>query len=750
MADYKASLSRSQGREAWAVIFRHPMRRDVRGKIGLRIRKGLGTSDEVEATKLVEQLNTILRDETYWTSLARDRAELLFDSRVVSAFYNKLEEVPSDLKKIREGFLPFPSVEDGYSRTLLVGTTGAGKTTLLRQIMGTHSKEDRFPSTASGRTTICDIEVICAEEMAYSAVVTFIPRLEARFYIEECVQAAVQSRLFMERDDQFVDSLLIHREQKFRLNYVLGHPSSLRQMASSNEYDEWDEEEQEDNFSDEAIENSLKETLLDALNGYLLEISELSKLAKETVTAQLSIDEKMLEGEDRDALNELVLEYLDISSAFHDVIDDILDDVQSRFHQLTIGNLQTDPHGWGISWTIELDKKSEFLREIRRFSSNHVDQWGTLLTPLVDAIRVKGPFKPKDLDEVPRLVIIDGEGLGHVADTAVNLPTRITGLFDTVDSIILVDNGKQPMLAAPQSVLKTILNSGYMKKLIVAFTHLDGVNGDNMPRGIDKVNHVKASIGPIISKVQEDSGFVSAGHVERILNERSFFFWDLPKDLNKISKRQLSGMIDEVIYSSDQPPLPHAKARYESISLIVAIQNAAKEFHERWDSRLGIRYKPGITTEHWTRIKALNKRLAFTGQDYYDTLMPISDLIQLLSHSVSGFLRNPVEWVIEAKSDEEKEDVINLFRQEIFSTLHEFTRSLLWINHRSEWSGMFDLKGTGSGRKRSEKISRFFNERVSVVGNISAKNQEEVQFIKDVYNLVSQAIEEQGSFISKY
>jgi len=65
---FVASLSRSQGRTAWAVIFRHPIRVDPNtGKPGLRVRQGLGTSDEAEASELKEQLNQLLADEAFWS-----------------------------------------------------------------------------------------------------------------------------------------------------------------------------------------------------------------------------------------------------------------------------------------------------------------------------------------------------------------------------------------------------------------------------------------------------------------------------------------------------------------------------------------------------------------------------------------------------------------------------------------------------------------------------------------------------------
>jgi hypothetical protein len=60
---FSASLSRSQGREGWTAIFRHPARTDkATGKTGLRVRHGLSTRDEDEARSLVSELNQILSE----------------------------------------------------------------------------------------------------------------------------------------------------------------------------------------------------------------------------------------------------------------------------------------------------------------------------------------------------------------------------------------------------------------------------------------------------------------------------------------------------------------------------------------------------------------------------------------------------------------------------------------------------------------------------------------------------------------
>ncbi len=84
---YKASLSQSQGRSGYAIIFRHPVIRDeATGKVGVRVRRGLGTRDESEATQLCNQLNEILADQKYHDTSARAEAERRFDPRIVDIF----------------------------------------------------------------------------------------------------------------------------------------------------------------------------------------------------------------------------------------------------------------------------------------------------------------------------------------------------------------------------------------------------------------------------------------------------------------------------------------------------------------------------------------------------------------------------------------------------------------------------------------------------------------------------------------
>lgn len=96
MKYYTASKSRSQGREFYSIIFRHPVKKDSTGKSGLRVRRGLGSSDSKVADELVGQMNELLRNDSFWNIGARYRAEKLYDPIIVSAFYDFLD-VPVEI-----------------------------------------------------------------------------------------------------------------------------------------------------------------------------------------------------------------------------------------------------------------------------------------------------------------------------------------------------------------------------------------------------------------------------------------------------------------------------------------------------------------------------------------------------------------------------------------------------------------------------------------------------------------------------
>ena len=232
---FSALKSRSN-RPGWSVTFRHPVREDSRGKKGLKVRRGLGTSDETEADRLVEQLNELLKDERWWYSDRRADAETRFDDVVVSAFFDGMEELSPNSESMRESIISRPGKDDGYSTVLFLGTTGAGKTTLLRHLIGSDHKNDRFPSTSTSKTTTADYEIITAPG-SYTAAVTFMSEREVQAHIDECLEESCLEAVQQKPEDKIAAALLQHREQRFRLSYVLGDWPASEMTEQQDDFD---------------------------------------------------------------------------------------------------------------------------------------------------------------------------------------------------------------------------------------------------------------------------------------------------------------------------------------------------------------------------------------------------------------------------------------------------------------------------------------------------------------------------------
>src|ERR1700694_2224183 len=164
------------------------------------------------------------KDESYWNSSARSDAEKRFHRRVVEIFFHGMEPEENDFGAIRDSIIELPprSKDSDYRRALLLGTTGAGKTTLLRQLLGTHPDTEKFPSTSTAKTTVHEIEAVL-DDGPFRAVVTFFPIDEVREHVNECISEAILAAYRGDSDAEVLRKLLMHVNQRFRFNYVLGN-----------------------------------------------------------------------------------------------------------------------------------------------------------------------------------------------------------------------------------------------------------------------------------------------------------------------------------------------------------------------------------------------------------------------------------------------------------------------------------------------------------------------------------------------
>ena len=330
-----ASKVRSN-RPGWSVTFRHPLRTDSKNQKGLKIRKGLGTSDDQAADQLVHQLNELLGNESWWNADKRTDASHLFDPVVVSAFFDGIEVGSFDSASKREQLVPLPSQEDGYGRILLLGTTGAGKTTLLRHLIGSDHEEDRFPSTSTAKTTTADTEIITSAG-DFEAAITFMPEHQVRAYIDECLEAACVEAVQRSSDAKIVAALLHHEEQRFRLSYLLGGWA----VAKRTNEDEFSFEDEPDDTiqidEDEVVGSEEQKANHERLEAYLSSIKSIAANVESRVANDLGGLKPDLSADDRAAWLEIFGSEVFSDASFAELALDILEDVAKRFDLISDG-----------------------------------------------------------------------------------------------------------------------------------------------------------------------------------------------------------------------------------------------------------------------------------------------------------------------------------------------------------------------------------------------------------------------------
>jgi hypothetical protein len=750
---FVASLSRSQGRSAWAVIFRHPVRVDPNsGKPGLRVRQGLGTSDEDEANHLKDQLNQLLADESYWSLPARAEAEKRFPRRVVEIFYHGMEPEQSDFGAIRDSVIPLPTSKDSdYRRALLLGTTGAGKTTLLRQLIGTDPEAERFPSTSTAKTTVHETEVMLASG-PYKAVVTFFPIDEVREHLNECISEAILSAYRGDGDNEVLRKLLMHVNQRFRFNYVLG--SGPQTVESDDDDDEEDDSAEpfEEATSDDVID-------LDATNALLTKTLTTLRAIAAQHGDQLKTELGAIDEKDQRVVDELFEEELDRrlreDDEFHRISDELMDEIELRFSLLVDGTVRRNKQGWPQSWSWETDDRATFIKTVTRFSSNHAPRFGRLLTPLVNGVRVSGPFLPSwNGGQQPKLVLLDGEGLGHTPKSVAAISTSLTRRIESTDAVVLADNAVQPMQAAPVAAMKEMITSGSANKLLLVFTHFDEVKGDNLPNATAKEQHVLESAENVLASIGEELGPFAERALRSRLKEACFFVGGIDGDLNagKKSHKRTIGQLQSLLTAIDtivEKPAPVlAKPIYDRMNLVLAVKNAAESFHNAWWPRLGLAHKPGGGKEHWKRIWALTRRLSTPGLgDEYDNLKPVADLRKQLQDRLYVLLQNPIRWdPTEPTDDEHKQQVYDGLANALSAKMLDLATKRVRAERMVEWQEAFNQSGRGSSYARASIIGERIYERAAPIPD-ATPSPDRNAFLHEVAAVVEGVCEEVGAML---
>ena len=209
------------------------------------------------------------------------------------------------------------------------------------------------------------------------------------------------------------------------------------------------------------------------------------------------------------------------------------------------------------------------------------------------------------------------------------------------------------------------------------------------------------------------------------------------------ARKQLARLMHffETAIAPETPPI--AKPLYDPAGLVLAVQSAADDFHSLWNARLGYGRRDGVSKEHWSRVKALTRRVALRMDNYeYKHLMPVAELIGRLSEAVSRFLDAPAKWESPAKDDHETTAAIARIRSEVYTALHSFAMERIVERHLTEWAQAYDYAGRGSASERAQELRDIYGEAAPVPG--IERSEVASAFLAGMRKLVVRAIREGG------
>ena len=743
-SQYVATLRQNPGRQALSVEFRHPLRPDPsnQGKPGRKVRKGLGT-DRVAAERLVAELNGLLADPTLHSPAARAKAEEIFkDPRIVEIFYDGIEPKRENYRDLRNDHLPFPPREDGYPRILLIGVPGAGKTTLVRQLIGSHPVRDRFPSTSVNRTTTFETEII-AGATEFSAAVTFMSEEETDFEIRQSVSAAILRSV----DDQNTDarvakSLLERSDMRFRLKYILGDWPNEESDVDPYEAEESPNADEHDNFKTSENET---EQLAIKLRKYVTIVRRIAAGCKVEVQKIHGTLSSLSPDERNKALDQLQ-DLAEQTDAYSLLVSEILDDLREAFERVSFGRLIKSTTGWPRLWLIKepSSRRAQFLAAVRFFSGIDRGDWGKLLTPLVNGIRVAGPFAPiwADGNQEPRFILIDTEGLGHKANVMPDVPDYIVSRFSESDIILLVHRGDVPFSFEGGKALEAIGGAGQTAKTIMVFTRMDEVKGPNIKGWQAKRDYSFSGVRNVVEhQIAKSLTPDVARFMLKHLETNDMYLGHLQKGEATAAKAELSDLFKRLT-SIMPPPVPApAFPSYGTYDLLVlALQKGVEDFRVPWRAYLGLQRNTGHRPLPWQSIKAVSRRYSEGFDDGYE-IRPASNLLNSMTLAIARFIENPIGWN-GSPSQEEKRFILDHIKGAVSKKLARFCVLQLREKAQPDWQIAYGFRGSGSTFDRRSKIESLYERWVPEPVNEADDMQHIQEFIDGVKRLVTSAIDE--------
>lgn len=587
----------------------------------------------------------------------------------------------------RDQVIPLPGRTESYRRLLLVGATGSGKSTLVRQLLGMRPGKDKFPATSTSRTTIADTEIIFTNDATYRAVASFMSGSEIRVALHENVIRAVVTAAKSGSETEIANHLLNHINQRYRFSYLLG---GYRSLLTQEELDGCDRPAYEP--APTATQHPHPEM-----------VKQFGRIRGAVKQSAKSYADRAND----DSLADIVRN----DPRLNVIIDQYAKIVREHAVKMCRGAVTVDADGWPVSVSFDATSKTTFLSEIAHVSANSASKFGSLLTPIVNGLRVAGPFHPDWSTENHRVVLLDGEGIGHRTGHAATLTNHIVSTMNRADAVLLVDNCTQPMPTSTVAALKCIELSGQTKKLNFVFTHFDGVEGANMTSIADRRQHVLAAAENAIASIGEDLGTSVAARLERRLHESNAFLSDLHEP---ITPQTTAGdraivLLKQVLATGKTKPAAIAKNSsypiYSPEHLWDAIFAATRAFNNQWQAHLGIIDDKRYPAANWGTIRSLTNHLAVGNVEGNSQLNPVADMRAHLQEQLYSMLKNPLSWSSGVPQDDVIQARMEEATQAFSEGLAQSVEDALVHAAQKEWAEAASFQGKGSTTQRRDYIA---------------------------------------------
>jgi hypothetical protein len=261
-----------------------------------------------------------------------------------------------------------------------------------------------------------------------------------------------------------------------------------------------------------------------------------------------------------------------------------------------------------------------------------------------------------------------------------------------------------------------------------------------------------ASVLNALSNLRDVLGTPVVKSIEHGLDDRCFMFGGVDQNLARLPARaaeymtsELGQLVDFCEQAIMPPPVPEACPVYDPTGLSFAVREAVLNFQGPWLARLGLGPYEGVRKEHYSRVKALNRRIAGELDDEYDTLRPVADLVARLTESISRFLDSPIEWTRESDGDEEKQAAISRIRRAVSAVMYELAVRRLVADHLTQWRTAYDFRGDGSSFTRARTIRGIYDEAAPIPDAVMPPPSR--QFLDEIRRIVTSAIEASGGYV---